>query len=372
MLKLKVAILAVLLGSACTALPMTHLEKREAAQKVSKLKACLAKNSQLESLKELIMYDHEDIYKDGGVTKASGYIPYPTNGGEPFDTSICFADPQAEKDLTKTGVVLVGDGTVDIGDGYERNRNTRNYCPIPSILAQPGSPKALCKFTNMNVQARIKLVPLQFKNCAFKECKTIKTKAATTTTEVKGEIKFAAEIFEVFNLEASLSAGLTNSYTFTTTEEQASAKGDTAFEIGVTVEIATKVDSISIAGMERGYNSVGPCTEDLFTTKAPVNNTYILKSASRNIWINCDEDKKPATPATPATPAAAKRQENQVGAAPADAGTGGTAPGSADTASAAPTTEEELTDEDIFGSLEEANSYCLSFAEGIFAPEECV
>ncbi|KAF9135995.1 hypothetical protein BGW39_009047 [Mortierella sp. 14UC] len=214
MLKLKVAILVVLLGSACMALPMTHLET-----------TCLANNRDIELLKDLIVYDHEDIYKDGGVTKKSGFTPYPTDGSEPFDTSICFADPEAEKTLTMTGVHFISDGSKDIGDGYERKRSARSYCPVPSA---PITPKALCKFTNMNIQAKIKLVPLQFKNCASKICTTTKTKPVTTTTEVKGEVKFAAQIFEVFNLEASLSAGVTNSYSFSTTEQEASEKGDTS------------------------------------------------------------------------------------------------------------------------------------------------
>ncbi|KAF9135992.1 hypothetical protein BGW39_009044 [Mortierella sp. 14UC] len=273
------------------------------------------------------MFNHEDIYEVGGVTVESG------------------------------------DGN-DIGDRFQRSRNTRNYCPVPSVLAQPGSPKALCTFKDMDVQAKIKLVLLQFKNCAFKERKTIKTKAATTTTEVKGEIKFAAEIFEVYKLKASFSAGLTNSYSFTATEEEAFGKDGSAFEIGVTVEIETNVDSISLAGTPRSLRGLRKCTEDLSTITKPINNTYLLKSASRNIWISCDEDKKPATPATPA-----KREDNQIAG---ESGGADAAPADAGTAPADASTEKgEFTYDDIFGYPEDLDEYCLAFASSGFIPEEC-
>ncbi|KAF9929340.1 hypothetical protein FBU30_001701 [Linnemannia zychae] len=287
MLKLKVAILIVMVGVVCTALPLNqatrHLETRK-ERKPSLYQKCIQKHRALELLKGSIM--------DGGVTKTSGLIPYPTGNGDPYDTSICFADPAAEQLFTR-GTMIFGDGQTDIGDGYEHSRTTKNYCPVPSILAASGD-KALCTFKNLNVQAQFKFKPLQFKSCAFKTCKVTKTKTATTTTEVKGEVKFAAELFKAVNMEASISGGLTNTHTFTTSEEQGSEKGDTAFEIGVSVIVQTNVDSISIAGKANHKE----CTENEFTTKAPVKNNYILSEHTKTIWISCDEEK-PAT-ATPA------------------------------------------------------------------------
>lgn len=363
MLKLKVAILVVLLGAACTALPMTTKRDR----KPSLYQLCLQNHRSLELLKGSITDGFEEFYDDGGSTKASGFIPYPTDNSNPYDTSICFADPEAERLFSQTGVVIISDSSSNSGDGQQRNHNTANYCPVPSILAQPDSQRALCTFNNMNVQAKFRLKKLQFKNCAFKDCKTIKTKSATTTTEVKGEVKFAAEIFKVYNLEASISGGLTNSYAFTTTEEQGSAKGDTAFEIGVSVIVQTTVDSISIAGRDpRDKDS--ECIENKFTTKAPIKNTYVLAEHTQNIWISCDGIKMPGAPATPApaTPATAqapaKRQDNQKG----------TTSGSADAAPAGPATEAtELTYEDIFGYDEDDDDECYSYENGIFMPEEC-
>ncbi|KAF9150264.1 hypothetical protein BG015_007932 [Linnemannia schmuckeri] len=403
MLKLKVAILVVLLGTACTALPMAQLEKRytpKQNRKPSLYQLCLQNHHGLDLLKGSIKDGFDDLYDDGGATEASGFIPYPTDGRNPYDTSICFADPEAEKQFSQTGKIIVGDGSTDIGDGHERNHNTANYCPVPSILAQAGSPKALCTFKNMNVQAKFRIKKLQFKNCAFKECKLTKSKTATTTTEVKGEVKFAAEIFKVYNLEATLSGGVTNSYTFTTTEEQNSAKGDSAFEIGVSVIVQTTVDSISIAGKDP---KTGVCTENACTTKAPIKNTYVLAEHTQNLWISCDNIKMPGAPATPpATKAPAKRQDNQVGTTPGSADTApaegtvtapaegadaapaegtvtapaegaDTAPAEgADTAPAGPATEETWpTYEEIFGDEEEDDDECFSYENGMFFPELC-
>ncbi|KAF9135994.1 hypothetical protein BGW39_009046 [Mortierella sp. 14UC] len=104
--------------------------------------------------------------------------------------------------------------------------------------------------------------------------------------------------------------------------------------------------------MTKFFKKPDYCYEDALKTKALIKNNYILKSSSKNLWITCNEGKRPAAPATAATPA--KREDNQIAGesgsadvAPADADT---APGSDDAASANTGTEEkELSYEDMFG-----------------------
>ncbi|KAF9135991.1 hypothetical protein BGW39_009043 [Mortierella sp. 14UC] len=388
MLKLKVAILVVFLGSACTAIPVSHMDKRSPPEKVrppSLYDLCIQNHPALQMLESSVKSGTEKLFDEGGSSEASGYIPWPTDDSDPYVTSVCFADPKAKLEFTKTGKILTNDG-ITKGDGLERLDSTRNFCPVPSILAQPGSPRALCTFTNMNLQAEFKVKKLQFKYCAFKECKETITKTATTTTDVKGEIKFAAEIFKVFNLEASLSAGLTNSYTFTTTNEQGSERGDMAFEVGVTVLLRATADSISIAGKNPFTMdpSTAVCTENKFTTKAPINETYVIAEHTQNLWIDCNNIKEPGASTAPAAAAPAssapkppsKRQDNQGANAPANDGTtpanGGTTSADAGTTSGnLDTTVRDYTYEEIFGYGDDANDDCYKVLNGVLTPVNC-
>ncbi|KAF9273414.1 hypothetical protein BGZ88_003840 [Linnemannia elongata] len=347
-------------------MPMSHLGKRQKApRKLSLMEMCIRDHTDLEFLKGIITQDDPDIYEDGGDTKLSGYIPYPTDGSEPFDTSVCFIDKEAERLFTNTGTIVITDHDRAPGDdGYLRDRKARSYCPVPSA---PASPPALCEYKNLNFQAKIKMRGLRFKNCAFDTCKTTKSTTVGKTLEAKGEIKFAAELFKVFNLEASLSLGLTNTYSYVLTEEQALSRGSIALEVGVTVEFDTSVDSISIAGK---VNDV--CTANVFETKQPIKNNYLINKLARNVWISCDHViKKPAAPA--AAPAAAKpdsKRDDQPaqGGAPA-----GDAP--AGDASAGDVMAEYMdpTYDDYFGSEGEEPTFCFNYFSGaMMFDEDCI
>ncbi|KAG9063975.1 hypothetical protein KI688_004089 [Linnemannia hyalina] len=149
-------------------------------------------------------------------------------------------------------------------------------------------------------------------------------------------------------MKVQANGGLTDSYAFTTTEEQGGEKGDTASDIGVSAIVQTTVDSISIAGKPPRKASASR-----------------KRSRPRHPSKHCDGIKMPKAAATPATAKApAKRQDNEADAAP---GSSDAAPGGTDAEWMG------FTYEELFGDKGEDDDECYgyNYVTGDFTLEEC-
>ncbi|KAF9574269.1 hypothetical protein EC968_007038 [Mortierella alpina] len=256
------------------------------AEAATPLQECLRNHHQLKQMKDLMRFGNDDLFSDEGKSLATGYIEYAPFGkaGE----SICFAgnDPNPYQDFYDPPPKKIAE---------ELKPYYYVFCPVPS--ANTGK-NELCSFKDMNVKARFRVLPLKYQNCATSQCKTTTSKKTTSTTSISGNINFAPVFLDKLGLSVSFTAGLTNSVEYSLTSEQTVAKNESAYLVGITVELQTNIQSVSISKIVgRVYNKddegvitdQGKCTENYYTSPKPISNNYLMADKKETIWISCDK-----------------------------------------------------------------------------------
>ncbi|KAG0247141.1 hypothetical protein BG011_001957 [Mortierella polycephala] len=229
------------------------------------------------------------MFSKDGLTFKSGYLYIPD---EVLTAGDLKTSPCLKGDIIAPGTELEKAG-IKKGDA---ETFAFTICDPPSA----GSTKALCKYENMNIKARVRRTILGFRNCPFDSCtfkeETISRRTITTT----GEVKASITLFEKVGLEASITNSLENEMTYTTATEANLTNGKSAHLVGVTVVLTVTIGSVKLSGFDvttydpNTNTFTGACQEDKYTSTKPITNSFLVKSKTTTLWLNCTLSDPPA------------------------------------------------------------------------------
>ncbi|KAG0366206.1 hypothetical protein BC939DRAFT_116316 [Gamsiella multidivaricata] len=205
------------------------------------------------------------LFGKEGKTSDAGYIYYPQSGIASA-VGLCFGGQMSDIVVPRS-----------------------NACPVFAAPRRPGE-IPLCKYKDMSVKARFRLTMVDYRNCKAEKCTFTKKVGGTEKTEVHGDLKAAGTIFKSVGVEASIGGSTETTKTYEITTEDQLAAEQSAFLVGVTVELVTSVGEITVPGVG-GDKRV--CQEDMYKSTMPVSNNFLLTSKSKTLWLDCNLSDAP-------------------------------------------------------------------------------
>ncbi|CAO3569045.1 unnamed protein product [Mortierella alpina] len=285
---------AIFVGLACASVALAQLSECN-----------LDKNPHFREIKIFLREGmDEELFSKNGKTSKKGYLGY-IDPASDDGSSFCFQSPDWKRERANCGTFQNGDNRLCA------------YCFPPSDpdRNKPFRETAMCTYRNLNAKARFRLTPVDYRNCVTNNCKYTASDLKTKKVEVHGEIKASGTLFGKLGLEATVGGSCETTHTYQTTEEQTLAKDESAFLVGVTVELVTNIEQIAISASnattwnakKNEYDS--GCIEDKFISTVNIPNNYFLRTKQRVIWLKCILSKSPPPPQKePYYPPPEKRQ----------------------------------------------------------------